>query len=213
MSLRANFQTSYLWRYAILAIVCLGFSTWFLYDGFVGYPLKFEAATEWEKLSHLDTDERAAKWREIVAEKNWPKKTPDQKAEEIKSAIPGQYFWGGLTAILGIPALLFFLTSRMSWVERTETGLTTSWGQTIDFSTVTKLDKTKWAKKGIAKATYSDNGRQRVFVFDDFKFEREPLGKMLYDLEQVLGDEQVVGGPRESTPEQPVEQNSDEPSA
>ena len=33
---------------------------------------------------------------------------------------------------------------------------------------------------------------------DDFKFDREPLGKMLRDLESQLRPEQIVGGPAES---------------
>lgn len=197
MPLRANFQKSYLWRYALLAAVGLGFSAYFFYDGLIGYPKKLEYAIEWEKLSHLDTDQRAEAWRKIVAERGWPKRTPDEKAEEIAASIPGQFFWGVITALIGLPALYLLIMSRNSWVERTEGGVTTSWGQTMSFADVVELNKSKWAKKGIAKAKYIDQGRARIFVFDDFKYEREPLGQMLRDLEQMLPDDKIIGGPRE----------------
>ncbi len=199
MPLRANFQKSYLWRYALLAAVGLGFSAYFFYDGLIGYPKKLEYATEWEKLAHLDTDQRAEAWRKIVAERGWPKRTPDEKAEEIAASIPGQFFWGVVTALIGLPALYLLIMSRKSWVERTEQGVTTSWGQTMRFADVVELNKSKWAKKGIAKAKYMDQGRPRTFVFDDFKYEREPLGRMLRELEQMLPDDKIIGGPREQT--------------
>jgi hypothetical protein len=64
-----------------------------------------------------------------------------------------------------------------------------------------KLDKKKWETKGIAKATYRDNSLTRVFVFDDFKFDREPLGDMLRSLEKKISRDQIVGGPPEAPKE------------
>ncbi|MEQ1906302.1 MAG: hypothetical protein ABL888_19115 [Pirellulaceae bacterium] len=210
MALRANFQKSYLWRYLLVAVSCLAFSAWFAYDGFVGYPLKVEMAREYETLAKtLEADELKSAWRKKVAEKNWPQVTPADKADHIEQDIPQQYFWCLLTAFIGFPALYYYLTSRTQWVERTEHGLTTSWGQTVNFRDVKKIDKSKWAKKGIAKATYNENGKDRVFVFDDFKFEREKLGEMLFDLEHLLTDDQIVGGPRETKKPEEVEEEDD----
>ena len=210
MAVRANFQKSYLWRYLLVAISCLAFSSWFAYDGLIGYPLKVEMAREYEKLGKtLEADNLKAAWRKKVAEMNWPQVTPEDKADHIEESISQQYFWCILTALIGLPALYFFLTSRGQWVERTEHGLTTSWGQDVNFRDVKKIDKSKWAKKGIAKASYSENGKERLFVFDDFKFDREPLGEMLFDLEQILVDDQIVGGPREKNKPESVKEKDD----
>ncbi len=198
MSERANFQSSYLKRYLLLAGVCLPLSLWFAYDGFIGYPKKLEYAHAYDPLRELDSKDRNSQWQAITSEKGWPNRIPEKKAEEVADSIVGQYIWGSLSFLAGFVALLYYLRSRGTWVEPTPTGLTTSWGQTLDFKDVSRLDKKKWETKGIAKVTYRDNSLSRVFVFDDFKFEREPLGKILRSLEKSLDRDQIFGGPPES---------------
>ncbi len=198
--MRANFQKNYLMRYLALATVCLLMAAWFGYDGLVGYPAQLPAAEAYDELRDLDSAKRAEQWKQIATEKNLPKETPKKTAEQLRSDIVGQYFWGGINLLVGLPALFLWLRSRGSWVEATDDGLTTSWGQSLRFSDVTLLDKRKWQRKGIAKATYSPagGGQPELFVFDDFKFEREPLGQMLRNLEERLLPEQIVGGPAEA---------------
>jgi hypothetical protein len=198
MTDRANFQQSYLWRYLIIGVSCLAFAAWFAYDGFVAYPQKLIYAAAYDELRDVEEPGRSQQWKALVAKNNWPPSTPTQKAEEIHHSISQQYLWGAITLLISIPALIAYLRARGSWVAATENGLTTSWGQTVDFQTVTQLDKKKWKDKGIAKAQYRDADRQRVFVFDDFKFERAPLGAMLRRLEQILPHDKIVGGPPES---------------
>ena len=210
MSLRAEFQKSYLMRYALLAGFCLFLAAWFGYDGLVGYPSQLERAQAYDQLRKLDAEERQTKWDAIASEHGWPRTVPEKRAEEIEDAITGQYVWAGLCLIVGIPALVLLIRSRGRWVEETENGLTTSWGQTVDFSTVTSLNKRRWAKKGIARATYEQDGAAKTFVFDDFKFEREPLDKLLAKLETHLKPEQIVGGPPEASGEEDADKNKEE---
>ncbi len=200
MGLRANFQKSYGMRYLLLAGGCLFAASWFAYDGFIGYPAKLAPARSYDQLAELDGAEKQVQWKKIAAENDWSTSPPEKTAKEIEDDIFGQYIWALMSLIVGTPALLYFLQTRGSWVERTETGLTSSWGQSLDFSKVTQLDKKKWATKGIAKAWYQENGAPRRFAFDDFKYEREPLGQMLRALEAMLQPEQIVGGP----PEKPI---------
>lgn len=197
MSERADFQGSYLRRYAIMAAICIGAGLWFAYDGFIGYPAKLPAAEAYDEIRDKDAEERIEEWREMAQENGWSKSTPKKTAEEVRDDIVGQYFWMSLCLIGGIPAVLYFLNCRGTWVEATEEGLKTSWGQNVNFANVSKLDKKRWAKKGIAKATYTEGEMQKTFVFDDFKYEREPLGDMLRRLEGILDREQIVGGPTE----------------
>lgn len=209
MTVRAEFQKNYLMRYLILAVVCLFMASWFAYDGLVGYPKKLQYAEAYDQLRELEAAPRVERWKALAEEKGWPSDTPTKTAEEIRSDITGQYFWGGLNLLAGLPALFFYFRSRGSWIEATEGGLQTSWGQKVRFADVTQLDKRKWRRKGIAKATYRSaepntpaDGGGRVFVFDDFKFQREPLGQMLRDLESELTPEQIVGGPPEADSDQ-----------
>jgi hypothetical protein len=200
-ALRANFQKNYLMRYLVLTVVCLFLSAWFAYDGLIGYPQKLVYAKAYDELRELDSSERIDQWEQITKQNQWPAETPEKEAKEIESDIIGQYVFSGLALLVGIPALIFLLRSNGSWVESTETGLKTSWGQTLEYASVTRLNKKKWANKGIAKATYTADGQTRTFVFDDFKFDRPPLDQMLRDLESHLQPEQIVGGP----PEPPLE--------
>ncbi len=197
MTTRANFQKNYLMRYGVLAAVCMFLALWFAYDGFIGYPSKIPAAEAYDELRELETEERLERWQQIASEQGWSSSTPDKTAEEIHDDITGQYFWAAINLLVGVPAVVLFLRCRGSWVEATEDGLTTSWGQTLRFADVRELNKKRWADKGIAKASYTADGQSGTFVFDDFKFEREPLGQMLRDLERVLDREQIVGGPTE----------------
>lgn len=200
MNRRANFQKSYRNRYLLFVLVFIPGALYFFYDGFIGYPSKLPAARAYDAMKDLQPKEREDKWKELAKTNGWPTKIPTKTAEEWESAITGQYFWGTLTAIAGGIALAYYLGSKNAWVERTEKGITTSWNQNLEFERVVKLDKKKWEAKGIAKATYFESGKKKIFTFDDFKFEREPLDIMLYELEQTLRPEQIVGGPAEEMP-------------
>lgn len=196
MKVRANFQRSYLWRYLIMACVGIFMALWFAFDGLVSYPKKLEFAEAYEQLQKdVQGDaERARKWQDLADSRSWPREVPNKSADQIRSDIQGQYLFGAISLFLGIPALYFYLKSRSQWVEETDDGLVTSWGQQVRFSDVTLLNKKKWDAKGIARVNYSSNGKKGTFVFDDFKFERKPLGQILRKLEDVLQPEQIVGG-------------------
>src|SRR5690606_2464730 len=145
-------------RYAALAAICLLMAAWFGYDGLVGYPAQIPAAEAYDELRDLDSAKRAEEWKRIATERGLDKRTPKKTAAEIRSDIIGQYFWGGVNLLVGLPALLLWLRSRGSWVEQTDDGLPTSWGQSLRCADVTLLDKKKWQRKGIAKATYTAEG-------------------------------------------------------
>jgi hypothetical protein len=212
MTLRANFQKSYLWRYLAMAGIGLFMAIWFAFDGLIGYPREQERCAAYEQLAKevSDTKERLAKWRELAKSKGWSVDTPKDKAAEFENKITGQYIFGALCLLLAIPALMTYVRSKNKWVESTGNGLTTSWGQSLQFGDVFELDKKRWANKGIAKAYYKHEGREKCFVFDDFKFDRQPLGEFLKQLEAVLQPEQIVGGPPESMAESNQANTSEE---
>lgn len=195
---RANFQNSYLMRYVVMAAILLGAGLWFGYDGFIAWPRGLPAAKAYDELRDIrDADLRMERWQTLVEKNGWPASTPEQTAEELQGKIRGQYFYMALCFLGGIPALLYYFGSRGCWIETTEDGFTTSWGQQVKFSDVKLLNKKRWAKKGIAVASYDQAGVTKKLVLDDFKYEREPLGRMLRTLESQLAREQIIGGPTE----------------
>ncbi len=208
MGLRANFDRSYLWRYWVIILMAFGSGAWFFYDATIGYPKKAKIAKAWEELAQLESGPRAERWRELAAEKGWSQEVPVKPSAEIEESIRFQYIYGSVASLVGALMLGYLLIARNSWVEETETGLTTSWGQQVDFSTVTRLNKRRWKDKGIARVDYVDNGRKRQFVFDDFKYERAAIGQLLERLESRLAPEQVVQ-PSASAPGEENASNAD----
>ena len=192
MGIRANFDRSYLWRYWVIILMGLGSAAWFFYDATVGYPKKVKIAQAWEGLSALESGPRAERWRALAAEKGWSQDVPVKPSKEIEESIRFQYIYGGLATLIGSGMLVYLLIARNSWVEDTANGLNTSWGQTVDFSTVTKLNKRRWKDKGIARVDYLDNGQKRQFVFDDFKYDRRAIGQLLQQLEDRLPPDRIV---------------------
>ena len=83
----------------------------------------------------------------------------------------------------------------------------TSWGQELEFSEITSLDKKKWKAKGIAKVKYQREGRKRRLVLDDWKYSTEPTVEILRDVEANIGLERIHRG----APEPPVQEEPDEP--
>jgi hypothetical protein len=194
MPIRAEFQSSYLLRYALLGGAFLFMSLYFAYDGFIGYPGKLPMAEAYDEIRELEPAKRVEEWEKIAKERGWPDDVPKKSVEEIRSDIIGQYVYGVITFLIALPAVLYLIRSRGSWVEGTDEGLTTSWGQSLRFADVIQLNKKRWADKGVAKATYKQGNSTKTFVFDDFKYERDKLGKILRTLESTLAREKIVAG-------------------
>jgi hypothetical protein len=192
MGTRANFDRSYLWRYWVIILMALGSAGWFFYDATIGYPKKVKLSKAWEELSDLESGPRSEKWRELAASNGWPSEPPIKPSKEIEESIRFQYIYGAIASVLGLMMLTYLLLARSSWVEGTEKGLMTSWGQEVDFSTVTKLNKRRWKDKGIARVDYEENGRKRQFVFDDFKYDRAAIGELLQRLESQLPADRII---------------------
>jgi hypothetical protein len=197
MSIRAKMSREFLWRLAILAAGCLAMGGWFLFDGLWTYPRQRERALEYQR---LETEERLDEWERTCAERGWPTADPGEPKTDME--IYAQLVFVALLFPPGFVFLVRFLRARKRWIELTETGLRTSWGQHCEFAQIITLNKRKWHDKGIAKLLYEQNGRRRRLVLDDWKFEAEPTRAMLREVESHINLEQIVGGP----PEPPLEE-------
>jgi hypothetical protein len=217
MATRSIDDKRYSRRFILMGAAICGFSLWSLYDGFIKYPREQSRALAYEE---LEREHRENEWDQLAAEKGWsvqiPQKSKDPTAYD--TSIKLQYAMAGLTALIGLPMLLMALASRGKWIESSDAGITTSWGESFNFDQILKVDKRKWAKKGIAKVYYQDGDQQRRFVIDDFKFERPTMDRLLYELEQHIDADKIVNGPPEPPPPDPsaepageYEQPSDQP--
>jgi hypothetical protein len=125
--------------------------------------------------------------------------------------VVGQFVQAGVAGAIGLFLLSLPVRARGRWIELNDRGLASSWGQNVDFADIIALDKRQWRKKGIAKITYSDGGRKRRFVVDDYKFDRHTTDTILYELEQRIDSAIITGGPPETPPESAVEEAAGEP--
>lgn len=196
MTIRAERDGRFYLRFLIIGLGALGFSLYCLYDGFIGYPHKQEKALLFEKLIE---EGRGDDWDAEATKRGWSTTPPEASKPQDKYEVDVkmQFWMAGLTALIAFFPLLAVYRSRGRWIELNDLGLTSSWGQSVSMDQVTALEKRQWRNKGIAKLRYNDNGRQRTFVIDDFKFKREPTDQILAEIENRIGHDKISGGPPE----------------
>ncbi len=195
MNVRALADKTFLRKFLIISLVCIGFSFWALYDGAIAFPKKkLEPAIAYEKLveSGISDSEIAKQWLVLAEEKGWPLSKP-KSVKEAHGSIQQQYLMMAVALAVGIPMLVWYIRTLSAWVETTATGLKSSWGETVEFSQVKQLDKKKWYDKGIARLDYgTTSGSTKQFVLDDFKFIRSEMAQVMEWVEKNLPREKVI---------------------
>ena len=196
-TVRADVDSGFYTRFKLICVVAFGFSMWSLYDGAVTYP-----AQQVRALAYLELPEdgRSQAWKELAAERGWPTQKPGEP--KTTGNIVMQYFMAVVAGTASLVLLVVVLRARGRWVESNESGMTSSWGQSFEFDQVVSLDKRLWQDKGIAKVKYTQGKRKKRFVLDNYKFNRHALDIIIYDLESQIGDDKIVGGPPEPSPEE-----------
>jgi hypothetical protein len=205
MAIRSLNDKRYTLRFLLMGAAICGFSLWSLYDGLIKYPREQARALAYEKLLH---DHKENEWDSVAIDNGWSNGIPQESKseEEFRNSVGMQYAMAILTAVIGLPMLLLALKSYGNWVESTDSGITSSWGESFNFDQVLQVDKKRWPKKGIAKVTYQDGDNTRRFVLDDFKFERPTMDQILYELEQRIDPEKIVNGSPEPPPAEPEQE-------
>jgi hypothetical protein len=218
MPIRSENDPRFYRRFFFMGLFAIGFALWSLFDGAIEYPHRREQAFEQFRAEYksfddskneqsMSLDEFESQATEVSRER-W-----ESFAHELdiptRADVVMQYTQFVVAGAIGIWLISLPLRARGRWIELTDTGITSSWGQTFHFDDVANVEKRQWRNKGIAKVTYLDNGRKRKFVIDDYKFDRHKTDEILYELEQRIDPEKITGGPpeehQESEPEQTAE--------
>jgi hypothetical protein len=205
MAIRTVSDRRYYRRFIIIGVLALGWAVYCLYDGFIGYPNQRERALAFQRLEeeHRGDVEVLDKWHSYAQERGWSTAFPGEP--KTQGDIYMQFVMAAGTGAIGLWLLWGVLRTRGDWIEQTDSGLSSSWGQTLDYDQVLSIDKRKWRNKGIAKIRYQDGGRKRRFVLDNFKFQRDTTDRILYELESHVGHDKITGGP----PEPPYEESAE----
>lgn len=208
MPIRAENDPRFFRRFLYLGIAALGFALYCLYDGIFAYPFQRERAFEDFKSNKLFAENPhlsglSVREFELAADKEQRKQWDDYLHELGKPSygdVVMQYVMAGMSVALGAWMISLPLRARGRWIEATETGLHSSWGQSLTYDQITGLNKRQWRSKGIAKISYHDGRRKRRFVIDDYKFERHATDAILYEVEQRIDPSLIQGGPPEPPP-------------
>ena len=195
MPIIAKMSFRYLWRLAVIALICLFMSLYCLYDGAVVYPKDAERAKAYRELKEQtqdNKDEFYRRWDEIVLERGWPQRKPKDSED-----ITVQFWMAACIAPPGLLYLFLFLRSRPRWIELNENGLRASWGPKLGFEQIVGLDKRKWKSKGIAKLLYEQDGQKRCLTLDDWKYDTPATKQILREVEARIDHECITGGPAE----------------
>ncbi|QDT12057.1 hypothetical protein K239x_40650 [Planctomycetes bacterium K23_9] len=225
--IRASYDPRYFRRFLWVALVCMAYSLWCCYDAWVAYPAKGEVALAYEAVKAkfdganpeppqddmLDLGfprsqtKWLATWEAVAKENGWPPEPPEKTAKEIGEDIGKQYFMMVLCGLVGVPSLIKWWRGQGTWVEGDESTIRNSRGKELQIANIVKIDKRKWEDKGIAKIHFLEKGdRKKVFVMDDFKFQREPMAKIMAFAEANLTPEQIIGGATDAK-EPPAEED------
>lgn len=208
MKARANTDNKFLFKYLLIGIGTLLYSLYCFYDAFLNYPAQRPASVAFEKLEE-DIEERKeaageeavnwaevreTEWKKISESSGWPNKPPHYTPDELKNNINFSIFLGAVCAVITIPCMLWFFKNRGTWLEIDGTRLSSSNGQSLDFSDIQTLDKKKWEKKGLATIHY---GVKKTFVLDDLKYERKIVDEMIAEIEAAIPADKIINGPTE----------------
>jgi hypothetical protein len=201
MTIRTDNDPRFSRRFLFMGIAAIGFAAYCIVDGAIRYPHMQERALAFEKLI---SEGRGDEWESFATERGWSASIPQESKSEddFKSSIATQYSMAVVSGLVGIWLISIPFRARGRWIESSDSGLTSSWGQSLDFNDVTAVDKRQWRSKGIARITYLDAGRKRRFVLDNYKFDRHTTDAILYELEQRIDPALITGGPPEPPPEE-----------
>ena len=124
--------------------------------------------------------------------------------EEIQQFIAWNYCFAALGFGIGLPCLIWYFRNKGTWVEATETGIRSSWGQELEFDQITGFDKKKWEKKGIGVLSFESSNGNGKFVLDDLKYARKPMDEIVRLVESKIPVDMIVNGQPEKIPNQKV---------
>lgn len=218
-NVRATTENMFLFKYLLIGAACFAFFLWSTYDAFVAYPAKIPRGQAWEKIKKDDSLDDAAqqeKWIVLAKEKGWSTKRPTKKEspDSVRQTIIWNYAFMAIGFGIAAPCIIWYFLNNGTWIEADKGVLRNSRGAEVPIGKITKIDKKKWEKKGIAIVSYTaDDGSEKTFTIDDLKYQRNETDQILAWVEgQVKRDVIVNGSPEAEVKiaEQPKSESTEE---
>ena len=204
MNKRAGTEQFFWLKFLVIGLGTFAYGAWASWDAFVAGPKRLEMSIVWEPIlndSSLSEEERDKKWVKAATEHGWPKPRPKKEynVKDSKEFIWFNYGLMGVCWLIALPCLFWCLRTKGTWIEATGDGLRNSRGQQLTLDQITKVDKAKWDKKGIAVLHYKDaQGGASTFLIDDLKYERAATDEIMAWIEDNIDTKLVVNGRTEA---------------
>ena len=87
---------------------------------------------------------------------------------------------------IGTLLFIYWVTQKSRTLRIDGEAVYTPAGSRVPFDSIVGIGKKRWESKGLATVRYQEEGRQRQFVVDDYKFETEPTHQILEEIEERL---------------------------
>lgn len=168
----------------LIAVLCIGWGLYSIYDGFVRYPRDNAAAIQ-KEIDRVET----ASGRQV---------TPEERAEiATKTTLPHPGWdvpfnqWAGiLLPPVGLALLAWMLYNSRGEYRLQDNVLHVPGHPPIPLDNIRKIDKRLWERKGIVYIEYEEpaSGKRRQFKLDDFVYEREPTDAIFDRVEKHVAD-------------------------
>lgn len=169
-----------------MPLLFLAFAGWFLWDGLVGYPrsdARFKA--------HEELKSQPGAWEKLCAEKGWKTEPPEHYHGPAKYR--EQYGAASITGLAGLIALAYWQRQRKTIIRNDSSGISTSTGIQIPYSSIRRVDARTWKSKGFAHIYYENSGRARKLTFDDAKHDPRALDIILAEtMQNAAGSAEVL---------------------
>lgn len=163
----------------MVAVLVLGMSGWFLFDGVYTYPFENVRWTEFQKYG----EKRHAEWLALAQSRGWSATPPHEFHSPDK--VREQFVFAGIMALAGTAVLAYWMRERGKVVKTDAEAVYAPSGKRIPFTALVSVDKKKWDTKGLATVYYRLDGRSGKFLLDDYKYNAKALQRVMAEIEEA----------------------------
>jgi len=193
MTHKATIRNGYRVRPLLLALLFMGYGLWAVDDGFFDYPAdnRKHAALQQFKDEVGSVSANRDAWLEYAAEHGLPESPTEVPDKHGPSDMYLQYGLMIVCLPIGSLALWYFIRSYWLWIGSDEQGLAANGAKRVPWEAITDIDRSRWQTKGIAVVHYDKGGQPGRLTLDDWKYETEPIRRIVQQVETHLGLEPV----------------------
>lgn len=172
MAASASLSTQYAVRMGLIIVVFTGFTLWCLYDGLVAYPEINRQITALEQQRAEQEKQAEDASGQIISVPHAVQHADGLKPSDRKSDwdIRTQFIMAVMCVLIVVPVALRLIWAWPRRMSTDDDGFRSTAGELIPYSAITRIDKRKWNRKGIAVVHYERQGKERRTRIDDWIF-------------------------------------------